>query len=182
MTSKIIAFFGFKGCGKSEAASQLSELYGFQMHTFATPLKNMLKALGLTHEQLYGDQKEIPSDLLGGKTPRWAMQSLGTEWGRKLIDPNLWLNAWQATLPAGPVVVEDLRFPNEAAAIKLAGGYIVKIERPGVAVATDHESERYVEGPDALPADEVIVNDGSLDSFKTRVALLQARVGLKGGS
>lgn len=179
-TTRLIAFYGYKGCGKSEAAKQLTDFYGFTMHSFATPMKQMLQAIGLTEAQLWGDQREVPSELLGGKTPRWAMQSLGTEWGRHRIDDNIWVRAWQEGLPTERHkrrwVVDDLRFPNEAAAIKILGGHIVKIERPGLAFDTTHESEKYVDDEDAIPPDEIIVNDGTLDAFKTNVALMQARM------
>ena len=180
-TTRVIAFFGYKGCGKSEAAKQLIESFGFTRHSFASPLKRMLQTLGLSEAQLWGSEKETPSALLGGKTPRWAMQSLGSEWGRTCIDANIWMRAWQKSLPPGAVVVDDLRFPNEAVSVKLVGGYIVKIERPGLQVDTSHESEKYVEGPEALPWDEVIGNVGTLDEFKTRIILLHGRLNMKTG-
>jgi hypothetical protein len=180
-TTRIIAFFGYKGCGKSEAAKQLIEAHGFTRHSFATPLKRMLQTLGLSEADLWGAHKETPSALLGGKTPRWAMQSLGSEWGRTCIDANIWVRAWQQSLPSGAVVVDDMRFPNEAVAVKLVGGHIVKIERPGLQVDTSHESEKYVEGPEALPGDEIIINDGTLESFQTRIILLNGRLNMKTG-
>lgn len=143
----IIAFTGLAGAGKSTAAAHLVKSRGFTRIRFAGPLKAMMATLGLSPAEIDGDRKEMPCDLLGGKTPRWAMQSLGTEWGRKLIGDDLWIRAWQhavAQLPAGvPVVVDDCRFPNEAAAIGAAGGVCVRIERPGAGTASVHESEQH---------------------------------------
>lgn len=182
MSRKIVAFYGYKGCGKSKAAKQFIDSFGFIRYSFAAPLKQMLLTLGLNTEQLWGDEKETPSDLLGGKTPRWAMQSLGSEWGRHCIDGNIWVRVWQKSLPlTKAVVVDDLRFPNEAVAIKLAGGYIVKIERPGLAFDTSHESEKYVDDEDAIPLDEIIVNDGTLAQFQARIVLLNGRLNMKTG-
>jgi hypothetical protein len=62
---------------------------GFARVRFAGPLKAMMAALGCTNAEIDGDRKEVPCDLLGGKSPRWAMQTLGTEWGRKLIGDDL---------------------------------------------------------------------------------------------
>lgn len=143
----IVAFTGLAGAGKSTAAAHLVEHHGFQRVRFAGPLKSMMAALGCTQEQIDGSEKETPCDLLGGKTPRHAMQTLGTEWGRDLITPDLWIRAWQAAVakvPAGvPVVVDDLRFPNEVEAVRAAGGVIVRIDRPGAGTASTHVSEQH---------------------------------------
>lgn len=139
---RIIAFIGPAGCGKSTAAAALD---GATRHRFAGPLKRMLHALGLTWEEIDGAHKEDPCALLGYKTPREAMQSLGTEWGRDTIDPDLWMRAWLVSLPAeGLIVVDDCRFPNEADAIRAAGGIIVRVHRPGhTNPAPAHESEQH---------------------------------------
>jgi len=156
----IIAFAGLAGSGKSTAAMHLVNCHGFRRVRLAGPLKAMLTALGLTAAEIDGDRKEQPCALLGGKTPRWAMQTIGTEWGRELIDPNLWTRAWRAAvdaLPAGvPVVVDDCRFPNEADAVAEAGGVLVRIERPGAgAGAAGHASEAH-----QLPAACTLANVG----------------------
>lgn len=143
----IVAFTGLAGAGKSTAAAHLVNHHGYQRVRFAGPLKAMMAALGLTSEQIDGSLKETPCDLLGGKTPRWAMQSLGTEWGRDLIAPDLWIRAWQhavSQVPAGvPIVVDDVRFPNEAEAVRTNGGVIVRIDRPGAGTASVHSSEAH---------------------------------------
>ncbi len=144
----IIAFTGLAGAGKSTAAMRLVDRHRFERVRFAGPLKAMMAALGLTPAEIDGDRKEMPSDLLGGKTPRHAMQTIGNEWGRELIGPDLWVNAWRAAvekLPASvAVVVDDCRYPNEAATIQAMGGSIVRIERPGAGTASTHVSEQHV--------------------------------------
>jgi hypothetical protein len=104
----------------------------------------MLKVgLGITDAQLDGEDKAMPIHDLGGASARTMMQTLGTEWGRRMIHPDLWASVWKrhvATLD-GPVVVDDLRFPNEAAAIREMGGIIWRVYRPGL-VTMDHASER----------------------------------------
>lgn len=142
----IIALTGLAGSGKSTAAMHMVEHHGFHRVRFAGPLKDMMRALGLTEREIEGDRKEVPCDLLGGKTPRYAMQTIGTEWGRRLVHPDLWVRAWQKAvdaLPAGvPVVVDDCRFPNEAAAVCAAGGVLVRVRRPGAGKgAAGHSSE-----------------------------------------
>lgn len=156
----IIAFTGLAGSGKSTAAAHLVANRGFVRVRFAGPLKAMMAALGLSEAEIDGDRKELPCELLGGKTPRWAMQTIGTEWGRKLIGDDLWTRAWQTAVdrvPAGvPVVVDDCRFPNEGAAIRSLGGVAIRVERAGAGTASVHESEAY-----QIPAVCTIENNGT---------------------
>jgi hypothetical protein len=166
---QVIAFTGLAGSGKSTAAAHLCDVHGFERVRFAGPLKSMMAALGLTETEIDGDRKEMPCALLGGKTPRLAMQTIGTEWGRDIIDPDLWIRAWQAAvdhLPAAvPVVVDDCRFPNEASAVRAAGGTLVRIVRVGAgAGAAGHSSEGQ-----ELPFDLEITNNGSPDDLQRRL-------------
>jgi hypothetical protein len=137
----LIGITGKKMQGKSTAASRLIHAHGFALHNFADPLKNMLKAIGLTDAQLYGAEKEIPIDRLGGLTPRHAMQTLGAEWGRDQMGAGFWVKTWTRTKPGGHIVADDVRFPNEAEAIKSLGGYIVRVIRPGMESEDSHASE-----------------------------------------
>lgn len=165
----LIAFTGLAGSGKSTAAQHLVKNNGFQRLRFAGPLKDMMRALGLTEAEIEGDRKEVPCELLGGKTPRYAMQTIGTEWGRDLIASDLWIRAFRAALakvPEGvPVVVDDCRFPNEADAVVAAGGVLLRVVRPGAgAGAAGHSSE----GQQLSAAGE-IQNDVSLLTFLWQV-------------
>lgn len=176
---KIIGFVGKRRSGKDTAARVLIS-QGFAPVKFAGALKEMLKAyflyVGVPTQEIdlliEGDYKEIMCGRLGGQTPRWAMQTLGTEWGRNLIDKELWVNACidRCLLLTGrsPVVVTDARFENEVAALQGIGGKIIRITRPGSATDS-HESERYI---DTLPADYEITNDGTIDELHAKVLTL----------
>lgn len=168
----VVGFAGLAGSGKTTAAMHLVSAHGFARVRFAGPLKAMCAALGLTPDEIDGALKEAPCELLGGRTPRYAMQRLGTEFGRDLIDPNLWVRAWRAAvdrLPIGqPVVVDDCRFPNEAEAIQAAGGVLVRVVRPGAgAAAAGHSSEGQV-----LPHALAIRNDDGISELLFRVDAL----------
>ena len=182
----IIALSGLAGCGKSTAAAYLAERHGFERVRFAGPLKAMLRALyaaaGLSSEaieaKIEGGLKEYPCTLLGGRSPRHAMQALGAGWGRDLIHPDLWVLAWSAAVGrelrdgAPGVVVEDCRYENEAAAVHALGGRILRIERPGlVPIAGNHESEGR-----PLPHDGVILNDGDPDLLGSRLDFAVRRI------
>jgi hypothetical protein len=173
----IIAVIGPKESGKSTIANMLVNEYGFGRHAFADPLKKMLMVgFGLSYEQVQGDQKETPTDKLCGRSPRHAMQTLGTEWGRQLVHPDIWLTAWINTMPEGNVVCEDLRFPNEHAAITgNFKGIVVSIKRPGCEYDTSHESEAHAE----LAWNYQILNDGDMFELKTKVRDLCHSLGLE---
>jgi len=166
----VVGIVGPKQSGKSEIYKQLAVTRGFVRHRFAGPLKAMMKAgFGLTDEELDGNLKEVPCAKLGGRTPRWAQQSLGTEWGRELIHSDIWIMAWEATMPQGcGIVADDVRFPNEVEAIRRHGGKLIAIQRPSLGlVRTDtHASEAHA---NTLEADFRIVNGGSLEDLRQKI-------------
>jgi hypothetical protein len=168
---KLIGLCGLAGCGKSTVAAYLENELGYARVRFAGPLKDMLRALGLSERHIEGDLKEVPCELLGGKTPRQAMQSLGTEWGRDMVADDLWIRAWADRLPVGPVVAEDVRFPNEAAAIREKGGLLIRITGRG-GIAGGHASEA-----NRLDVDVEIENTGSLAQLKARAGFYATQEG-----
>lgn len=107
---------------------------------FATPIKQMLTAFGLSFQQLYGSEKEKPSPLLGGKTPRLAMQTLGTEWGRNTFDPDIWVRAWHLLVEldnvSDVILVEDVRFESEVRFLQNLGAILVEVYRPAMMPTT----------------------------------------------
>jgi hypothetical protein len=98
-------------------------------------------------------------------TPRHFLQRLGTEWGREMIGGDVWIRCWNRDIMASAVehfgdilvVSDDVRFPNEADAIRAHGGIVVRIERDGSGSATGsgHASETTQVRPDIT-----IWNDG----------------------
>jgi hypothetical protein len=165
----IIGLTGYAGSGKTTAAKHLAEAHGFLQVKFAGPLKAMVRCLGLGDAEIEGNLKESPSAILGGRTPRHAMQTLGSEWGRDLIHPNLWVNAAMAVVDdvldhGGRVVIDDLRFQNEAEAIKSRGGIIIRIERPGVGPVNGHESES-----NPIPHDWAIQNTVGVNHLRLSI-------------
>lgn len=160
----IIGICGYKGSGKSTAAEALIEI-GYTRVKFADTLKNMLRCLGLTDEHLEGELKEVDCPLIGGMTPRYAMQTLGTEWGRNLISNRLWVLDWARRTGAvlGPVVTDDLRFPNEQEAIRHLGGFVLMIDRAHK--STDpHPSEDLSH----IIPDHIFYNTGSIEALQTQ--------------
>jgi hypothetical protein len=170
MTRMIVGFAGRIGSGKSTAAAELSKTGGFQRVRFAGTLKKMMVTLGLSLDEIDGDRKEKPCALLCGKTPRHAMQTIGTEWGRDLIGEDVWVNAWKHAVSKLPetanVVVDDVRFANEAQAIRDMGGIVVLVER-GITSTGNHASEAI-----NFETDFVLDNTSDLDTFKHRLGMM----------
>lgn len=141
----VIALSGAAGSGKSTAADYLVRMHGYERVKFAGPLKAAMAALGLTERHIEGDLKEAPCALLQGKTPRYAMQTIGTQWGRDLIGQHFWIGLWERAAlevldSGGRVVVDDCRFANEADAVRKLGGVVVRLVGRG-GIGGDHASE-----------------------------------------
>jgi hypothetical protein len=169
---QLIGVSGLKGSGKTTLANYLVQNYGCTRVPFAAPIKDMLAALGLTDEQLNGSEKEIKIDLLCGNSPRFAMQTLGTEWGRMMIGEKIWINAWRKKVETfwlgrsdQPVVCDDVRFPNEVALIKAMGGRVIRVSRPECKTS-DHPSEALIE---TLDVDYAIANTGTLFDLRKKL-------------
>lgn len=168
----IVAFTGLKGSGKDTAASVMKR-FGYREVKFADPLKTMVRAYlefcGIHPENIErmieGDLKEVPHPVLQGKTPRYVMQTLGTEWGRKMIGEDIWVDAWERNvLKGGSVVCSDLRFPNEEAKVRQYNGRIFRVVRDGVENNDPHPSEAHVA---TMNVDEELHNDfSSAEEFK----------------
>ena len=167
----IIGLSGLSGSGKTTAADFLVE-DGFTKMSFVEPIKRMLACVGLSSRDLYGDGKEEPNGMLNWKTPRYAMQTLGTEWGRDLISPDLWVNVVEHDILKyeikDHIVIDDCRFPNEVAMILGLEGIIVYIEREGK--PGDHASEREVR---SLYRSTTLENNSSLEALQEAMMIVK---------
>ena len=100
------------------------------------------------------------------------MQTLGTEWGRQAIHPNIWVHAWEQYANRYSrqccIVVDDIRFLNEMGTIRKRGGRIIEIRRSGATAGdfSHHKSEH--EWRDG-PIDTVILNDGTLLELESKI-------------
>jgi hypothetical protein len=100
-------------------------------------------------------------------TPRTLLQLLGTECGRQIIHPNIWVNALFADYDTSSNydfnwIITDVRFPNEVQAIKDKGGIVIKINRDSD-VVDNHSSETALDNYDGF--DFVVDNNGSIDDL-----------------
>jgi hypothetical protein len=171
--------------GKSRVAKRLVEKHGFKRVPFAALLKQWLCRLlvdyGYSEKDVWRyleDDKHVPLNRLPGMpTARHLLITLGTDWGRNLVSPNLWLQYWiektTCLLNAGyNVVADDMRLPNEASEILSQGGFIWRIERPpSTAIDLSDESIQFsTEGRlNNLSFSKIIKNDGTLDELHAKI-------------
>lgn len=164
--------------GKTTAARYLLARYGYRVVPFAQTLKEMtvpmLCALGYTEPQAYHllqENKEFTLPV--GVTVRQILRTLGTEWGRDCIHPDIWLMCWKKRIEGlALVTVDDVRFINEAELVKSLGGVMVRIDRPGTYTERQHSSEGSLDHYEKF--DYVVKNDGDLQDLYTKLDQLAA--------
>lgn len=179
---RLIGLTGPARSGKDTTAEILVREAGFVRIAFADPLRDFVRRLlGYTPEDLE-TRKEDPTEF--GPSPREMMQTLGTEWGRETISPELWLRVArreiEANLAAGrSVVLSDVRFPNEADLVQELGGELWRIlRRTGDRIRVrDHKSEG---GVSIMLCDVVLANNGTIEDLTRAVRGHIGSPGLEG--
>lgn len=172
----MIAFTGLKGSGKDTAAA-VFEQNGHAHLKFADGIKEMLRALMVyqgadpaeIERYLEGDLKGSPCPWLGNRTPRHAMQKLGTEWGRMMMGSDFWVSTVRHRIDYmsyDRVVISDVRFPNECDFVESHRGRVYRVDR-GFENHDPHPSETEILN---LPvADSLFNNADSAEAFQDRV-------------
>lgn len=168
----------------------LEERSGWEVKKWAGKLKTIASILTGIPVEKFEDQ-EFKKSLLG---PEWGtvtdiplnsipvfadiqfnalisvrelLQKIGTDALRDNLHQDVWVNALMVDYnPTLNWVITDTRFPNEAEAIKKAGGIIIRIERPGVKPVNPHPSETSLEN---WKFDHVIINEGSLTDLTKKI-------------
>lgn len=136
----LLGLVGATGAGKTELALRLAERDDYVRVHMGEPIKAMLAAFGLSHDELNGPRevRSAPAALLSGRSPRYAMQTLGTDWGRRMISSHIWADALSRRLEVligegvEKIVIDDLRFPEDFSVISQLDGIIVRVVRPEV--------------------------------------------------
>jgi GTPase SAR1 family protein len=144
----LVGLSGKKGSGKTTLANHLIHKHRFIELSWATPLKEHVgKGLfGFTDEQVYGDKKEV-IDPFWNCTPRYVLQLVGTEFFRERFDSDFWVKLGIRQMNKlqdrgfENIIFPDCRFPNEAKAIEVAGGMMIRVVKAGDVVEDTHASE-----------------------------------------
>ena len=160
--------------------------------------KQEVKDMKLGSEWNYSGYDFTGMPVVGSYTVRELLQQTGTEAMRDQIHENVWVNALFADYDPRVVaryngheleayshkwLITDVRFPNEAQAIKDRGGIVIRLNRSddvrlgaffklqGIQ-PVQHPSETAL---DDYNFDEVIQNDGTIEELTEKVKQLLAK-------
>jgi len=140
----IVGLVGFIGAGKGAVADLLVDRHDFFKESFANSVKDAVSVIfGWDRALLEGDTPESRawreqddkfwSEKLGKAfSPRLALQLMGTEAGRDVFHPDLWVHTVLRRCQNAPwnnYVIADVRFPNEIKSIREAGGVVIRVKR-----------------------------------------------------
>ena len=171
----LIGICGKANSGKDELAQGIALIDVYIVYHFADPIKQAINIMFGWGPANWNNRewKEKPLDWLPESSPRSLAQSIGTDWGRNMIDSEIWLKLAQrkyeriasvAEMKGGRIIgmgmiIADVRFENEARWINDAGGLLLKVERPDQEKISEssHASEA---GFDTALIHHTIVNDG----------------------
>lgn len=169
-----VGIVGRKRAGKDTAALTLIREFGFTRVGFADALKELALA---TDPPITTGSPVGLADVVGAigwerAKDEWSgvrrtLQRLGTG-ARNVLGVDVWLRAFdlRAQQVAGPLVVPDVRFPNEADHLRAHGFVILRIDRTGTDAGDMHVSETELEH---IRPDYQITNDSTVDALAERV-------------
>lgn len=193
----IIGLIGFIGSGKGTVGEILQE-EGYVRDSFAKPVKDAVAVMfGWPRELLEGDTelsrrwREEPDVFWSEKfghsfSPRHALQLMGTEAGRDVFHPDLWVISLFNRAKGKNVVVTDVRFRNEIKYIRENGGLIFRVKRDEdpewfdllSSESEDFYREQIMKGRNVHKSewdwigsdyDYLIENDGTLQDLRQKV-------------
>ena len=166
---KLIGITGKARSGKDAVAKFAWAQYGFTRIAFADPVKMAAQAkFGLTAEQAWDDELKEVVIPHWNMTPRQMFQMEGTEAGRNVFGGDLWIKRFMLSYNllkhTDDIIVPDVRFDNEAEALRSLGGIIIEVRR-GQAGLSGSAGAHVSESGLSLPADYVIENEGTLEEL-----------------
>lgn len=180
----LVGLLGKFGSGKDSAAAVFVE-HGWTRVGFADKLKAAAYAINPWIETgeydsrdsiIYARLQDLIDDIGWDRAKveypevRAFLQDLGVSM-RNEVDESIWVNAALRNR-AENLVISDVRFPNEWAAIQAGGGVLIRIERPG------HNGDGHISETalDDFEPNYTLVNDGTLDDLKVGVEIIMAHI------
>lgn len=173
----IIGVTGFARSGKDTIGQYLVERWDFRRVAFADAVREAVYTL---NPDVYSEAEDTWEtvqyivDTIGwdrAKTEfgeiRRLLQVMGTEVGRMMLGPNVWVHIVDKKmmkLGVDDYVITDVRFENEADFVRDLGGIVVRVTRSGVEAINQHSSEVI-----DFDWDFEIQNDGTLDELYAQI-------------
>jgi hypothetical protein len=171
----IIGLSGYARSGKDTVADHLISTYDFTRYSFAASMKEAMYRLNpIVHSDDIGPLRyQALVDVYGLDSVkenypevRRLLQVFGTEVGRDMFGENFWVDLVLNNLRSFHTVISDVRFTNEADAIRAKGGKIWRVNRKGVGPVTGHSSEINLDWYDF---DLIINNDNDIESLNKQI-------------
>lgn len=171
----LIAFTGLAQSGKSTASAYMESTHGFVRINFKSA---MIEEIKKTMPAFLAKEAEIHNctidDLFNTKPGsfRQFLQNYGTEL-RRSEEQDYWVNQWltranQMYLDKNVgIVVDDVRFINEAEMIKRAGGVLIRVVKEGQDTVMAHQSE--TEMSQIVPDYTIVAKPGDVESLCNQI-------------
>lgn len=180
----IIGIAGLARHGKDTLAQYLVQNHGFHQLAFADPIVDgIISMLDVPVEYRTTRKEDVIPEL--GFSYRKAAQTLGTEWGRNLLDPDIWIKVMRNRINEmadlnDRIVISDVRFDNEAKWLRAQeDGHVWHVYRPEAPVIhqTGHVSES---GVMAVSGEPELINSGETPDrlFEQALTILTESMGL----
>ncbi|MEU8327338.1 hypothetical protein [Micromonospora sp. NPDC048839] len=197
MTRPLVGVLGRKRAGKTTFADRFVERHGYVSYAFGDPVKTALLALDpiIGYEERFEELdprnhwyepvrlSEVVNQLGWEKAKelpevRALLQRFATE-SIRALDEDFWVRLVMSDVDSDirPVVIGDVRFHNEAEAIRRAGGLLVRVTRPGLP-PDPHISEN---GLIDRATDYEIHNDAGLDFLTSQTDWLAGLINRRYG-
>lgn len=167
----IIGLTGYAGSGKDTIAKLLIEHYGFVRVAFADPIRSFCYQVNPIVGWVAGEPTYLKNivDRDGWESAkryegvRRMLQNVGCA-ARDVFGDMFWVHQALNSMAESHsnIVVTDVRFKNEADALKLFGAQIWRVKRPNVNAVNNHISETEMEG---YKVDQIFYNAGSLEDL-----------------
>ena len=182
----VVGFGHRKGRGKDTLAAMVKRDFEGRLWqtAFAKPLKDAARLLfGLTELDVDCPMHKARINKFWLMTPREILQKMGSESFRHVFGGDFWVKVFLAQLQQrmaykqSPevVFVTDVRFPEEAKAIKKLGGVLVRVDRNLPKDEFDsHESETALKRYRGW--DYIIDNNGTPEDLEKKAVALTKKL------
>jgi len=173
----LIGVIGKAGAGKDTFAKYFIDR-GWKRYGFADPLKRMLECAFDIDPAVWDDhetkERKIP---WLGRSPRYLAQTIGTEWGRNLVHPDVWLLlAEQVMIKEPKLIIPDVRFDNEAQWILRNGGTLIMVQKDEQ-WAVDNGGHASENGITRYYAGHVVYNNGTIEELHGQASRILQLIG-----